>query len=67
MTARLGVQLLGRLLSRLRCGRRKFHNASGLVVDNHGQIEIADSRNRAGAGLDVLEPFGVVAALRCFF
>ena len=55
------------LLSRLRRGRRKFSNASSLVIDDHRQIEIANSRNRAGAGLDVCEPFSVVAALRCFF
>jgi len=55
-----------RLLGRLRRGRRKFNDASRFVVDDHRQIEIADGRNRAGAGLDVREPFGVVAALRCF-
>jgi hypothetical protein len=51
----------------LRRGRRKLGDASGIVVDDHRQIEMQDSRNRADPGLDVREPFAVVAALRCFF
>jgi hypothetical protein len=56
------------LLCRFRCHiLREFGDEAGLIVDNHHQIEIADRRDGTGARLDVGEPFGIVAALRCFF
>ena len=47
--------------------RWEFGDAAGLVVDEHGQVEIADHGHRAGARLDGGEPFGVVGALRRLF